>query len=273
MYCLPLIHWHGNNRFGLTNFPHLSIGTIFSINAETFYYIIFNTSHLSVVTKNLFCRKNFSSHLSIGTKKVSLYEKTFLSLINWQKKSRFEPKNFLPLIYWHGKSRFGLTNFPHLSIGTKIVDLYEIILQVITAVSPDVVFVCLPRNLTAASPRLLFRVHRTVISPSDGYSVVKGQISPHLLPVGKAVFSGVLKNFFVLHLFPLRSSICTPIFKKYLSSYIGLLKKSSEINPREKLFSPLLYRNFFASKLNQILKKIFLFTTYANPEVISGGIC
>ena len=40
-----------------------------------------------------------------------------------------------------------------------------------------------------------------------------------------------------------------------------------------KLFSPLLYRNFFASKLNQILKIIFLFTYYANPEVISGGIC
>ena len=102
--------------------------------------------------------------------------------------------------------------------------------------------------------------HRTAIQLS------KNKYPPHLLPVGKAVFSGVLKNIFVLHLFPLRSPICTPIFKKYLSSYIGLLKNPSEINPLRKTFSPLLYRNFFVSKLNPNVKTIFPFTTYANPK-------
>ena len=38
---------------------------------------------------------------------------------------------------------------------------------------PNVVFMCLPRNLTAASLRSTFRRHGEVISRSDGHSVVK----------------------------------------------------------------------------------------------------
>ena len=95
---------------------------------------------------------------------------------------------------------------------------------------------------------------------------------PSLITSGSGCFFGCFENFLSFHLFPQGKAICTPIFKKYLSFYIGLLKNPSEINPLRILFSSLLYRNFFASILNLILKIFFLFTYYTNPEVISGGI-
>ena len=80
---------------------------------------------------------------------------------------------------------------------------------------------------------------------------------PSLITSGRDCFFGCFEKYFLsFHLFPPGKAIRTPIFKKF-SSYIGLLKNPSEINPLRKLFSSLLYRNFFASILNLILKIFF----------------
>ena len=72
---------------------------------------------------------------------------------------------------------------------------------------PNVAFVCLPRSLTAASP---CSYHRTVISRSDGYSVVKDHRRVNTLHL--LWTTGVKKTTFSTELF-LRFSNClqTPL--------------------------------------------------------------
>ena len=241
--------------------------------------------------KSQFCRKNFSSHISIGTKIIALSQKTFPTyqlgrkksfwsnklflFINWQKNNRFVRKNlrqfyvpFHPMSFLYAcpgispqrrHASSSQTSYRSLSVQARKVRSFR------CSSSPQKVF-----DFSGAPE---YRGHCTVISPSDGYSVVKEQISPHSLPVGEAIFSGVLKKYFYPFTCSHQERRFVHPFSKNISSYIGLLKNPSEINPLRKLFSSLLYRNFFVSKLNLILKIIFLFTYYANPEVISGGIC
>ena len=58
-------------------------------------------------------------------------------------------------------------------------------------------------------------LRRGIISPQDGYSIVKVQV-PSLVWTGEGALGGVLRKEFSLHLFPLGDTFCSGAFQRFL---------------------------------------------------------